>query len=76
MHYNENSSRKQAKTSDGKLRWSVSYPKAFKGEKPVAKPLKEKPTYGKYSILLIQIFPSRNLGIRVNITTIPNTMVI
>ena len=47
LHYNENSNRKQATTSEGKLRWVVAYPKAFKGEKAVAKPLKEKPTYGK-----------------------------
>ena len=47
LHYNEKSTRKQATKSDGTLRWSISYPKAFKGEKTVAKPLKEKPTYGK-----------------------------
>ena len=46
MHYNENSARKQATTSEGKLRWAVSYPKALKGERAVAKPLKEKPSYG------------------------------
>ena len=39
--------RKQAKTKDGTLRWAVTYPKAFQGDKAVAKPLKEKPTYGK-----------------------------
>jgi hypothetical protein len=44
LHYN-NSNRKQATTADGRLRWAVSYPKAFKGENAVAKPLKEKPTY-------------------------------
>jgi hypothetical protein len=49
LHYNENSNRKQATTADGKLRWAISYPKAFKGEKAVAKPIKEKPTYGKKS---------------------------
>lgn len=47
LHYNENSNRKQATTADGNLRWAIAYPKAFKGEKAVAKPLKEKPTYGK-----------------------------
>ena len=44
----------QAKTAEGKLRWAIAYPKAFKREKAVAKPLKEKPTYGKSSI-----FPTR-----------------
>ena len=53
MHYNENSSRKQATTADGKLRWAISYPKAFKGEKAVAKPLKEKPTYGETVIFIL-----------------------
>ena len=47
LHYNENSNRKQARTADGNLRWAIVYPKAFKGEKAVAKPLKEKPSYGK-----------------------------
>ena len=42
----------QAKTAEGKLRWAIAYPKAFKGEKAVAKPLKEKPTYGKSYIFL------------------------
>jgi hypothetical protein len=44
LHYNENSKRKQATTVDGTLRWVIAYPKAFKGEKAVAKPVKEKPT--------------------------------
>ena len=52
MHYNENSSRKHATTADGKLRWAISYPKAFKGEKAVARPLKEKPTYGETSTVI------------------------
>ena len=47
LHYNENSARKQARTSDNKLCWSITYPKAFKGEKAVAKPVKELPSYGK-----------------------------
>lgn len=47
MHFNENANRKQATTKNGRLKWSVVYPKAFKGEKAVAKPLKEKPTYSK-----------------------------
>ena len=46
---------KQAKTAEGKLRSAIAYPKAFKGEKTVAKPLKEKPTYGKSFI-----FPTRH----------------
>ncbi|XP_028412060.1 uncharacterized protein LOC114534789 [Dendronephthya gigantea] len=52
LHFNENSNRKQATTSEGKLRWTIAYPKAFKGEKAVAKPLKEKPTYGYVQLIL------------------------
>ena len=33
------------------LDWAIAYPKAFKGEKAVAKPIKEKPTYGKNLML-------------------------
>ena len=47
LHYNENSNRKQATKADGTLRWTIVYPKAFIGEKAVAKPLKKIPTYGK-----------------------------
>ena len=47
LHFNENSNRKQATTAEGNLRWAIAYPKAFKGEKAVGKPLKEKPTYGR-----------------------------
>lgn len=46
LHYNENAQRRQAQTIDGQLRWSIVYPKAYKGEKAVARPLKEKPSYG------------------------------
>ena len=47
MHYNESANRSQAVTKEGIERWSIVYPKAHKGEKAVAKPLKEKPTYSK-----------------------------
>jgi hypothetical protein len=47
MHYNENANRRQAVTNEGNERWFVVYPKAHKGEKAVAKPVKEKPTYSK-----------------------------
>lgn len=52
LHYNENANRSQSKTADGTLKWSVVFPKANKGEKAIAKPLKAKPTYGiiTYSI--------------------------
>ncbi|XP_028410291.1 uncharacterized protein LOC114532904 [Dendronephthya gigantea] len=59
LHYNENSNRKQATTADGKLRWAISYPKAFKGEKAVAKPLKEKPTYEYVHLILSQVIKLR-----------------
>ena len=48
LHYNENANRLQSKTTEGTSRWSISYPKAHKGEKAVAKPIKELPTYSKH----------------------------
>jgi hypothetical protein len=51
LHHNENATQKQAKTKDSTLRWAVTYPKAFQGEKAVAKPLKETPTYGKIHVI-------------------------
>lgn len=48
MHYNENSDRKQAKTKEGVDRWNVVYPKAHKGEKAVAKKIKECSTHSKH----------------------------
>ena len=47
MHYNENANRAQATTGKGDKLWAIAYPKAQKGEKAVAKPLKEQPTYSK-----------------------------
>lgn len=47
MHFNENSKRKQAITKGGDDRWVVIYPKAHKGEKSIAKKVKEDPTYSK-----------------------------
>ena len=46
LHYNENAQRRQTQAIDGQLRWLIVYPKAYKGEKAVARPLKEKPSYG------------------------------
>ena len=37
---------------EGIERWSIVYPKAHKGEKAVAKPLKEKPTYSKNNVVM------------------------
>ena len=48
LHFNENAERLQAKTAKGENRWSIVSPKAHKGEKTVAKPIKENPTYSKY----------------------------
>ncbi|XP_046850274.1 uncharacterized protein LOC124443791 isoform X1 [Xenia sp. Carnegie-2017] len=45
LHYNENANRPQATTQKGDKRWSVAYPKAHKGEKAVAKPISDCPTY-------------------------------
>ena len=52
MHYSENANRRQAVTKEGIERWSIVYPKAHKGEKAVAKPLKEKPTYSKNNVAM------------------------
>lgn len=41
LHYNENSKRQQARSADGKLRWAITFPKALKGEKAVAKPVRK-----------------------------------
>ena len=48
LHFNENAKRLQAQTTNGENRWSIVYPKAHKGEKAVAKPIKELPTYSKH----------------------------
>ena len=47
MHFNENSERQQAKTIEGVPRWVVIYPKAHKGEKAIARQIKQNPTYSK-----------------------------
>ena len=47
MHFNENSNRNHAKTKNGLNRWVVVYPKAQKGEKAIAKKIKEAPTFSK-----------------------------
>jgi hypothetical protein len=47
MHFNENSQRNQAKTQEGEDRWVVIYPKVHKGEKCIARKIKEEPTYSK-----------------------------
>ena len=44
MHLNENSRRKQAKTEMGEDRWFVIYSKAHKGEKSIARKIKEEAT--------------------------------
>ncbi|CAB3977882.1 Hypothetical predicted protein [Paramuricea clavata] len=52
MHFNENSQRKQAKTKEGEDRWVVIYPKAHKGEKSIARKIKEEATYRHGSTVL------------------------
>ena len=46
MHFNENIHRPQAKTKEGELRWSLSYPKGRRGV-AVAKKVKGGCTHGK-----------------------------
>jgi len=45
LHYNENADRKQATTSDGKLQYSIRFPK-FKKDGFSVTALKEDTTYG------------------------------
>ncbi|XP_028417287.1 uncharacterized protein LOC114541682 [Dendronephthya gigantea] len=59
LHYNENSKRKQATKADSTAQWAIVYPKAFKGEKAVAKPLKEKPAYGYIDVIMSQVVQNR-----------------
>ena len=47
MHFNENSKKQQAKTQKGLDRWVIIHPKAHKGEKVIAKKIKEAPTFSK-----------------------------
>ena len=49
MHYNENSIRQQAVTAEGELQYTVSYPKAKKGQ-PTVRPIKEKATFSEYKM--------------------------
>ena len=46
MHFNENANRAQAATSDGQLRYAVTFTKAKKGE-PSVKAIKSSATFGK-----------------------------
>ena len=45
LHYNYNADRKQATTKDGRLQYSIRFPKYKKGGFTVTT-LKEDPTYG------------------------------
>ncbi|XP_061190456.1 uncharacterized protein LOC133198376 [Saccostrea echinata] len=47
FHYNENGTRRQSLTREGELQWSVSYPKAKKGQECVVKPRRVSATFGK-----------------------------
>ncbi|CAB4020840.1 Hypothetical predicted protein [Paramuricea clavata] len=64
MHFNENSKTKQAKTKKESDRWVIIYPKAHKGEKAIAKKIKEAPTFSyvkrhqSESLKLRQKFPT------------------
>nr|XP_021325191.1 uncharacterized protein LOC101884910 isoform X1 [Danio rerio]XP_021325192.1 uncharacterized protein LOC101884910 isoform X1 [Danio rerio] len=55
MHYNENSTRKQATTATGQLRWHIQYPRYKKGECTV-RPIKITTTYGYVDRLLQLLF--------------------
>ncbi|KAM7309495.1 uncharacterized protein ISCGN_013126 [Ixodes scapularis] len=51
LHYNANADRKQARTREGKLRFSLRFPKSRKGEW-VLRPVIEAPSYGYVKTLL------------------------
>ena len=54
LHFNENASRGQAVTRQGKEQFSITFPKYKKGEYIVKKVLKD-PTYGNYILQLVEI---------------------
>ena len=47
LHFNENSTRGQAQTQDGNLRYKISFPKHKRGDY-IVRVIKENPTYGKH----------------------------
>ncbi|CAN7938419.1 unnamed protein product, partial [Ixodes hexagonus] len=51
LHHNANGDRKQARTREGKLRFSLRFPKSKKGER-VLRPVMEAPSYGYVKTLL------------------------
>lgn len=53
LHFNENSSRSQATTNEGKERFAMRFPKFKKGQATVSKVLTDA-TYGKYFFLQLQ----------------------
>lgn len=59
MHFNENSRREQSKTREGVGQYSVSFPKARKGE-PVIKEVKAEQTFDYVSELMDNVLELRN----------------
>ncbi|XP_062579418.1 uncharacterized protein LOC134241368 [Saccostrea cucullata] len=59
FHYNENGTRRQSITREGELQWSVSYPKAKKGQECVVKPRRVPATFEYVGKLLEKIFVRR-----------------
>ncbi|KAG5279121.1 hypothetical protein AALO_G00106330 [Alosa alosa] len=55
MHFNENAGRTQARTTSGKLRYSLHFPKAKKGGHTV-KPVKSPPTHCYVHNLIAGVF--------------------
>ncbi|KAI4820487.1 hypothetical protein KUCAC02_028464 [Chaenocephalus aceratus] len=51
LHFNHNSSREVARTSDGEVRYAVRYPRFCKGGW-VVRPIKEKPSYAYAAALM------------------------
>jgi hypothetical protein len=50
LHFNENGNRQQHKSKEGTPSFTVSYPKAKKGEAAVIKSIKVPPTFSKQSL--------------------------
>lgn len=52
LHYNENGTRRQSMTKEGKQQWRVCYPKANKGQECIVKPERVPATFGMYKYIL------------------------
>lgn len=61
LHYNENGTRRQSMTKEGKQQWRVCYPKAKKGQECIVKPERVPATFEYIGDLLDKVFLRRQL---------------